>query len=204
MKFSPDWHYLRPALMVVVMALLFSGALKLIGYNYVGKMQLLHEEKSVEHADAEAKLSTLREDGQIIEEYAEKFSVLARAGLFDQKKRIDWVDAVNSARSEMRLPMVRYQISPQSIFQSEYMPVDEHVAVMSSHVKFEAGLLHEGDLIDLFSWMMRYVPGQLHLSQCEMSRTEQYFGYYADRPNLNVICDFNWMTMLPLTVEEKQ
>ncbi len=197
MRFSPDWRYLRPALLVLAMALLFAVALKLIGYSYLGQMTQLHEQKNGEHSEAQAKLTTLREDGQIITDYRERFSTLARAGLFDAKKRVEWVDAVNGARRAMKLPLVRYQISPQSIFQPGYLPVDEHVSVMSSNVKLEAGLLHEGDLVDLFAWMERYVPGQLHLSQCEMSRTEQYFGYYVDRPNLNVVCDLNWLTMAP-------
>lgn len=204
MRFKPDWIYLRPSLIVMGMALLFAVVLKMIGYGYLNEMTLRYQQTNAEHNGAQSRLSELQEDGKIITGYREKFSLLERAGLFDSKKRVEWVDAVNSVRNKMKLPLVRYQISPQSEFQPSYLPVDEYISVMSSNIRFEAGLLHEDDLVDLFAWMARYVPGQLHLSACELNRSEEYFGYYADRSNLNVICDLNWLTIAPRLQEASQ
>ncbi len=197
MKSKPDWFYLRPALIVMTVALLFSISIKLLGIYYYQGVLTKYEQQNVLYQETNATLTEVREAQDIIATYGERFDELERSGLFDGKERVKWVDAVNSARREMKLPLVRYELSAQVPFIPTYLPGDEFVSAVSSTIKLEAGLLHEGDIIDLFGWMERYAPGQLHLSQCELVRSEATFGYFTENPNMNVTCYFNWITLLP-------
>jgi len=197
MKSKPDWLYLRPALIIMSMALLFSIIIKLVGIQYYQEMSALYDQKNAEHSDVKMKLAEVREEKEIVASFSESFASLEKSGQFDGKQRIDWVDAVNSARQKMKLPLVSYLISPQSPYVADYLQTDGYASVMLSSVKLEASLLHEGDMVDLFGWMESQAAGQLHLSHCELRRTEAQFGYYADRSNMDVSCDFSWFTIIP-------
>lgn len=198
-----DWRYLRPALVVMALAVCLSGALMFLGTDFRKKMAQLYYLKQSELGDVEMAFEKLREDERLTALYLAEFNALEEKGVFDKKQRVDWVDAVNSARSKMKLPLVRYQISPQVSFSAEYLMGSEYVTVNASQVKLEAGLLHEGDLDDLFKWMDLYAPGQLHVSHCEMKQMEKVFDYYGDRANLTVLCELNWYVVSPLSdVEE--
>ncbi len=197
-----DWQYLRPALIVVALSLLFSVLLVFLGRDYRADMSALYQLKLSAYSEVERQLDEVRHDKELIARYLTPFNQLVRSGLFDQKQRVEWVDAVNAARAKMKLPLVRYQIAAQVPYLADYLTDEGYVRVMASEVKLEAGLLHEGDLVDLFNWMERYAPGQLHLSHCEMKRAEEVFGYYADRPNLKLMCDLQWFTIEPLDEED--
>lgn len=193
-----DWQYLRPAMIVVLCALVFSSALIFLGHDYHSEMLDYHAMKSTDYSNAELQLETLREDEKIIEEYLDSFIAIAESGLFDEKHRVNWVDTVNVARSLMRLPLVKYQISPHQVHVADYLIDAGLVNVMSSRIKLDAGLLHEGDLVDLFAWMDKYAPGQIHLSKCDMKSVEKVFAYYRHGPNLNVHCELDWFSVIPL------
>ncbi len=195
MRADIDWHYLRPALVVVGLSLLFSALLLFLGRDYRADMAALQQMKSAAYSDVEMQLEEVYHDRALIADYLGPFRELEESGLFDPHQRVEWVDAVNEARARMKLPLVRYQIAAQQPYSADYLPADGYVSVMASAVKLEAGLLHEGDLVDLFQWMERYAPGQLHLVHCEMKRAEERFGYYADRPNLRLMCDLRWFTI---------
>ena len=197
-----DWQYLRPALIVVALSLLFSVLLVFLGRDYRADMSAIYQLKLSAYSEVERQLDEVRHDKELIARYLTPFNQLVRSGLFDQKQRVEWVDAVNAARAKMKLPLVRYQIAAQVPYLAGYLTDDGYVRVMASEVKLEAGLLHEGDLVDLFNWMERYAPGQLHLSHCKMKRAEEVFGYYADRPNLKLMCDLQWFTIEPLDEED--
>ena len=198
MKLNIDWRYIRPALIVASLSLVFSIVLVYLGHNYHEDMLAHHALKSAEFSDAEMQLNELREDKEIINAYLDNFNAMEKKGLFDAKHRVDWVDTVNEARSKMKLPIVRYQIFPQQQFSANYLVDEGLVNVVSSKVKLEAGLLHEGDLADLFSWIDKYAPGQIHLSSCDLKRVELVFGYYSHGPNLNVACELDWFSIIPL------
>lgn len=201
MKRSTDWHYLRSALVVVSLSLIFSAILIYLGYTYHQDMLNHHALKSAEFSDAEMQLEELREDKEIISVYLDNFKAMEKNGLFDAKHRVDWVDTVNEARRKMKLPIVRYQIFPQEQFSAAYLLDEGLVNVVSSKIKLEAGLLHEGDLADLFGWMDQHAPGQIHLSSCGLKRVELVFGYYRHGPNLSVECELDWFSIIPLEQE---
>ncbi len=198
MAFKPDWLYLRPALIIMSTALLFAILIKLLGVHYYQEALAQYDQKNAEYNEINTALATLREEQKMIVNFKESFNHLVKEGLFDSKQRIEWVDTVNNARRKMKLPLVRYQISPQTSYSAKYLPVDEHVNVMSSLVKLDAGLLHEGDLVYLFKQMDNNAPGQLHLSQCKLIRIEKVFGYFSAHPNMNVTCEFSWLRVAPL------
>ncbi len=201
MKLKVDWHYLRPALIVASLSMVFSAVLIFLGHNYHADMVDHHALKNAEFSEAEMQMEELREEKEIIAAYLDNFIAMQKSGIFDAKHRVDWVDSVNEARRKMKLPIVRYQIFPQRAYNAEYLVDEGLVNVVTSQIKLEAGLLHEGDLADLFSWMDKYAPGQIHLSNCDLKRVELVFGYYSHGPNLNVNCELEWFSVIPLEQE---
>ncbi|MFC1751256.1 hypothetical protein ACFL2V_20940 [Pseudomonadota bacterium] len=193
-----DWRYMRSALIVVVISVLVAALVVSASMHYYSNIEVEYSLKSSEHDDLQQMLADAREDETIIKDYLDGFRGLEQAGVFDKTQRVEWVDAVNNARSNMKLPLVRYHILPEAAFEADYLTNDGYVTITASQVKLEAGLLHEGDLDDLFSWMDRYAPGQLHVSECNMKRTGLVFGYYEDSSNLTVECQMLWLTIKPI------
>lgn len=194
---SIDWFYLRPTLIITMMAFTFSMALVYLSQSYLTDMRQQYNNTNSAYNNAKSQLHDVQDDELIIQQYRQRFETLQSTGIFDSKQRIDWVDSVNNARKKMKLPMVSYQISAQKTFNANYLSEDEHAKVKMSHINLEAGLLHEDDLADLFNWMARYAPGQLHLSRCDMKPVEGVYGYYAERPNLLASCELLWLTVHP-------
>lgn len=198
MKRSVDWHYLRSAIFIVSLLLILSVTLIYVGYTYHQGMLEQHSLKSAEFSDVKMQLEELKEDKEIISIYLDNFKAMEKDGLFNAKHRVDWVDTVNEARRKMKLSIVRYQIFPQEQFSAAYLLNEGLVDVVSSKIKLEAGLLHEGDLADLFGWMDQHAPGQIHFSSCNLKRVETVFGYYSHGPNLSVECELDWFSIIPL------
>lgn len=195
---KPDWDYLRPAIIIMLIALILSAGIKLLGFTYYQSISEQYQLKNEEYSNLAARLDWLNQRQDLVDRFKTSFVKLKKTGLFEDTPRVDWVDSVNTARAKMKLPVVRYQILPQSPYFADYLQEAEYVNVMSNEVVLEAELLHEGDLADLFEWMERAAPGQLYLSECELTRIESVFNYYAvDRPNMKARCDFTWFTIIP-------
>ncbi len=192
-----DWRYMRSALVFALISVIVSVSLVGASFHYYTQMKSEYSLKKSERDNLKLMLENAREDQAVIQEYLERFRALERGGIFDESQRVEWVDAVNNARRKMKLPLVRYHIFPEAVFDADYLVNDGYVTVVVSRVKLEAGLLHEGDLVDLFHWMDLYAPGQLHVSECNMKRSGVVYGYYADSPNLAVTCELLWFTIKP-------
>lgn len=193
-----DWHYMKSTLIIVGISVITSGVLVFLSIYHYSQLEQQYLQKNREYRELQLMSDDARKDEQIIKQYLNRFRELENTGVFEKTQRVEWVDAVNNARKNMKLPIVRYHLFPAVVYEADYLLSEGYASVIASQVNLEAGLLHEGDLVDLFHWMELYAPGQLHVSECTMKRSRVTLGYFADSPNLTVTCKLLWFTLKPI------
>ena len=192
-----DWRYLRPALIALGISVALSVALIYTGVDYRAKMAAALDQQNARRNAVEMRFRTAEDDRRDIDLYLERFKEIKAAGMLDAEQRMDWVDALRAASQAMKLPLARYQISPQAPFTAPYLQELGDIAVNVSRVKLEMGLVHEGDMLRLLDALEQRVQGQFHVQGCIMQRAAAEFGYYADHPNISATCYLRWFTLQP-------
>jgi len=201
MRHKLDWLYLQPALITVSAALVMTMLLVYFSYIYRSEVQADYDTELTLYRDIERKISEVNEDKMFIEVYGERFKALESAGIFVAEQRVSWVDSLQTAIREMKLPNVRYEVSPQRVSADNLSYDANNITVHASPLKIEMNLLHEQDMITLLERLEHNVVGRFLIDSCEIKRAEVKFGYYLDRPNLGITCHMRWLTLSPAANE---
>jgi len=201
MKRKFDWHYLRPVLIIISMTTLITMLMAYFSHAYHAEVQAGYDSEQASYRDIEGKIRDTNEDKYFIEVYSERFKALESTGIFVAEQRVDWVDSLQAAIRSMKLPNVKYEVSPQRLSADDLLRDADSILIYASPLKVEMNLLHEQDMITLLDRLERNVMGRFLVDSCEMKRAEEKFGYYLDRPNLGVTCQLRWLTLSPASSE---
>ncbi len=201
MKRKFDWHYLRPALILISISVVTTMLLTYFSYSYRVELQTDYDSEQENFQAIEGKFREANEDKYIIEVYSERFKTLESEGVFVAEQRVDWVDSLQAAIRAMKLSGVKYEVSPQRLYSDNLLQDADSIHIYASPVKVEMNLLHEQDMIALLERLERKVMGRFLIESCEMKRAELKFGYYLDRYNLGVSCQLRWLTLSPADSE---
>ena len=194
MRFEIDWHYLKPALVVLGISLLISAGMLVLSMDHLSDAEQRYESEKAVQMALKTKYLNAVDDKRLIEEYREQYGVLVRKGVVNDEHRLDWVDTLRASVKALKLPRMHFQFKPQRSFAAGYINSGS-VKVNTSRMMLDIGLLHEVDLLRLFTLLEHRVPGMFHIDNCAMLRTEDEFEYGVDRSNLNVNCELQWFTI---------
>ena len=197
MKHKFDWHYLRSAIIIISATVIATILLAYFSHAYRAEVEASYELEQASYRDLEKWFRDVNEDKHFIEIYSERFKELEAEGVFVAEQRVDWVDGLQTAIREMKLPNVKYEVSPKGLSTDYSLLAADSILIYASPLKIEMNLLHERDMIMLLDRLERKVMGRFLVDRCEMRRAELKFGYYLDRPNLGVTCHLRWLTMSP-------
>ena len=194
MQFEIDWHYLKPALVVLGISLLISAAMLVLSMDYLSNAEQRYESEKTAQMALKTKYLNAVDDKRLIEVYRGQYQTLVHKGVVNDEHRLDWVDTLRASVKALKLPRMHFQFKPQRSFAAGYIDSGS-VNVNTSRMMLDIGLLHEVDLLRLFTLLEHRVPGMFHIDNCSMLRNEDEFEYGVDRSNLNVNCELQWFTI---------
>lgn len=199
-----DWQRLK-----VPAALTAAAFLLLVGVAYGGSLWL--EQKEREYQRTRADLSraageyrSASDDTAVYERYASRFRKFERNGILGDERRLAWIEALQMANRELKLPTLRYEIEPR-----ESVPLDRarfdtrYLQLYRSTMTLQLGALHEGDVLDLLRSLAAEQSALIETESCILDRAREAgsLSYNPRVPNLNVRCRVHWYT-LGITPEE--
>lgn len=193
-----EWRTLRTPAALAATALLL-----LVGTAWAGSVWLDEKERDYRRARGElsraaSQYRSASDDKAVYEEYAARFRELERTGMIGEEYRLSWIETLQTINQELKLPVLRYEISPQSTATLDGAGFDTgHFSLYRSDMTVKFGALHEGDVLRLLSTLAGDAAGLMETESCSMkrSRGDGTIAHDAGSANLEVSCRLHWYTL---------
>lgn len=199
-KFSQDdFRRIRWSLAaLVVLALL--GAAVVFGALQATKVAKAGAQKvEAERGEIRSKLARAREEEQEIRGKIARYQELVGRGYVTAEQRLDWVERIAQIKTARKLIDVQYELMPQKAVESALLPegaVGGGYEFMSSTMKLQMQLLHEGDLLGFLADLRANVRALLVVRQCNVERIARAGGSERGaQAQLKADCDIDWITL---------
>ncbi len=190
-----DWKVLRGALSIFGVCLLGSAVL-------IGVSQYFRDQMRAEFRDHQARFRgvsqqylAIDEEERIIQEHLPEFVRLFESGVVGDEHRLDWLEALREAGAVIKLPNLAYNIDSQALHRTDFPLELGAYDLFASRMTLDIGLLHEGDLLQLFDILNDEAAGLYNVSRCTLSREGTLLDLNSARSNLSANCEILWYTL---------
>jgi hypothetical protein len=193
-----DWPTIhRPLIVfsagVLVGILVFMSALK---YNEGEKTQFLTAERNF--SQTQQRYNEARRDKELYRQYLDRYIRLSDKGVVGEEQRLSWIEVLQDVNKRLQLTSLQYEISPQQKAELPGLNLPPNIMVNVSKMKLSAGLLHEGDLIELLETLKLRANGFYALDSCELSTNlgaRRPPRYQPGVPFVTMDCTLSWYTV---------
>ena len=141
---------------------------------------------------------TAENDRSLYSQYVSRFEALERQGVIGDEPRLNWVEALERVNQELKLPVLRYEIEPQQPLAFDTQQYNSQILkVFRSTMSFDAGLLHEGDLVVLIDKLRELTSGRFEVRDCDVKLLRPANAIVLDgrQANLSAVCKLDWYTL---------
>ncbi len=198
MREAIEWRLLRLPLLTLALTLGLAGALLYGAERYEDAAQSEYLRSRARLHGVVALYRTAENDRSLYSQYVARFEDLKRRGVIGAEPRLNWVEALEQVNQDLRLPVLRYEIEPQRPLAFEAQRFDSRILhAFRSTMRFEAGLLHEGDLVSLLDELRRLTNGRFEVRDCEIELSNPARGIVFDPRTANLLarCALDWYTL---------
>lgn len=192
-----DWGVLRNALIFLAISVVVSGALLGTSFHFSEKMNRTFQRERSALFSVRAQYQNIDEEEKIIERYLPLYRDLESRGVIGQERRLDWIDTLRQASQRVELPVLRYVIDSQSVYEPKFIESGGAFQIYSSSMQLDLGLLHEEDLDSLFEDLDANATGLYTVSSCNLRRnySQREFIKRAEVTNVKAECGLRWLTI---------
>ncbi len=194
-QFNVDWAYLKTAVVISVITFLSGALLMTFSADYRAEAEERLTTEQRELYTLSSKYRKVRQDKILIDSYLPHYYQLEELGMVGKERRLNWVDTLRASVKSLEVPHMHFQFAPQRVLQKNIIRAGSNLVVNTSRMKLDVGLLHEIDLLRLFSELEHQVTGMFHVDSCSIELIGREITLAADHSNLNVSCDLQWFTI---------
>jgi hypothetical protein len=144
-----------------------------------------------ERQNMQARLTQVRQEKLEITDRLEEYKRLLQRGVIGKEKRLDWIDALVVTKEENKLPDLKYSIDPQKRLGYPQISATAEVETMTSPMKLDMTLVHEGDLFRVLLGLRRALPAHFLVEDCSIQRPVSP----GANARLNATCKANVVTI---------
>jgi hypothetical protein len=193
-----DWPTIhRPVIVfsagVLVGILVFMAALK---YNEGEKSLYQTAEKNF--SQTQQRYNEARRDKELYRQYLDRYIRLSDKGIVGKEQRLSWIEVLQDVNKQLQLSSLQYEISPQQKAELPSINLPQNIAINVSKMKLTAGLLHEGDMIELLETLKLRANGFYALDSCELYNHlsgRRPLRYQPGIPFITMDCTLSWYTI---------
>ncbi len=191
-----DWFYLKKPLIMFGLALLISGALVFVGYQFEASQHDKYQQAVSTLRSTHKLYTNIINDIDLLDQYRNLYNGYKSSGLIGKERRLSWIESLESTNTVLRLPTLTYSLRPQEKFQRPGFKVKRGVEVMSSPMDLSIGLLHEEDLFALLEGLRLSIRNLFTVERCSMTRASGIDrSLDTKRSNLRSECTIRWVTI---------
>ncbi|MEW5781271.1 MAG: hypothetical protein ACOY6N_08165 [Pseudomonadota bacterium] len=143
-------------------------------------------------AESRNRVARAQEDEREIRARIDRYRTLIEQGRTLPERRLDWVEALRNIKEKRRLLGMEYEIAPQRLLDSK-LPVTGGYSFLVSPMKLDLLLLHENDLLGLFSDLSAAVPALISVRHCTIERLPP--SPLPQTAQLKADCEIDWITL---------
>ena len=198
---ASDRPLLRRALRPLALSAILSCALVTGAGWFQLQARADYESRSERLRSSRDRYLAVAEEKALIRRYLAAFKELRRAGVLGEERRLDWLEALQTAGEEIGIPSLLYDIASRQ----EHPPPPSLAAggyrLFASAMSLQMRLLHEGDLFRLLRRLDE--AGVYTVSACELERDEA-----APRDSaagrISARCELLWYSLQPADDKERE
>ncbi|MBU0751924.1 MAG: hypothetical protein KJ787_11685 [Gammaproteobacteria bacterium] len=145
-----------------------------------------------------AKLAQARTEEQEIRGKIARYQELVDRGYVTEEQRLDWIERIAQIRTARKLIDVQYELMPQRPVEAALLPegaAGGGYEFMSSTMKLQMQLLHEGDLLGFLADLRSSVHALIVVRQCNVERIRGAVAERGTQAQLKADCDIDWITL---------
>lgn len=163
------------------------------------------DERAADYRRARAELQSAArqyrsasDDQAVYQEYADRFRAMIERGWIGPEQRLSWIESLQQVNTELKLPVLRYQIERQRAVTLNGAGFDtSHLRLQRTPMRLTIGALHEGDVVDLLNGLAGSGRGLMTTEHCSLQRSNDTgeVRFEARRANVDVECAVDWYTL---------
>ncbi len=191
-----DFHFLKRTLIFLSVAILFSVALVILGWQYEDAEYEAYKKGSQSLSKTHSQYKNLVKDIDLLEQYTTKYTDYKASGLVGGERRLSWIETLEKANSVLKLPKITYSLSPQQEFDRPGFKVERQVEVKSSPMELRMSILHEEDIFMLFDELSSSISNLFSVDSCSISLQGQVGKSFDTKSaNLKSTCVIRWISI---------
>lgn len=183
-------------LALLVIAILFSGAIGYVGYYFeTTRSEAYQQSVSMLRASRNLYHDKIN-DQDLLAQYQTRFNDYQADGLIGAERRLSWIEGLRLTNQVLKLPTLTYNLLPQESFQRPGLTVRGKIAVKSSPMELTMGLLHEADLFEVLAGLRQSINKLFTVDSCQLVRMRKITTALAtQKANLQTNCVIRWITI---------
>ncbi|ADE10921.1 hypothetical protein [Sideroxydans lithotrophicus] len=192
MKVSKDdLPFLKWSLGAFLLSLALAGGLISLSEHFLAQSLKDRETAQKQLTDARTQLVAAQSDQENMAAYALEYNSLLGQKVIGNEQRLDWLEGLDKLRQQNIVLDFKYTISPQQPYAPKPALDAGNFQLNRSNMTLQIDLLHEEQLLQLFSKMKQQLSGWFMLDGCSISRTDPT----DDLAPLKADCTGGWFTM---------
>lgn len=193
-----DWVYSRNYIIAFVIALVFSISIYIAidKYSQTISQDFIQQERAYNQAQNDFRQA--EKDRTLYKQYLTDYRRFINQGLIGEEKRLSWVEELEAINKNMALPRLSYAIEPRKEIELPHIRVrNRNIRINVSEMNIQAGLLHEGDFVNLFNLLDQNAAGFYSLKSCELRSgfNSNITSFNPRNAYLNIDCALDWLTV---------
>jgi len=190
-----DWAYLRRATIVLSVVTALSLGLALISYIYVDNKRYLNHGSQAGLLKMKAKHQDAVNQLHLVDNYLSDYQALEKKGFIGEENRLNWVETLGAIAKKKKVVTIEYNIKALQPYRPAYKVNASLFKINSSEMVLHMKLLHERDLLDIFTELNRLAEGVYDIKRCKMQRQHGSIVYDEGVTNIVAECTLNWFTL---------
>ena len=188
----PPWHAIKIPLLLLLAALLLSGAGVWWSSDLLAEAHGLMQQQAQASRAARQKLQRSNVEKQLIQQHLGGYRALVTRGFIGEENRLAWLEAVQQANRDAQLYGLDYSLEPRAPSPATLasgLPLGQTV------MKLRMPMLLEDDLPRFLGALQQRAPGVFRVRSCQLARTTDAAPEALNRPGLEAECELLWFTV---------
>ena len=190
-----DWRALRGSVALLVLALALGGAAAGVSIRFHDASVHGYEREKTRLEAVRSRHAAIDEQRRLLETWLTPFRQLQAEGIIGDERRLAWIETLREAAAHLQLPSLRYRIERRTPYEAGLDLEPGAFRPLSTAVRLDVGLLHEGDLVRLLHELATRGAGLHRVERCDVRRAGPSFVVRPDAVNLVAECDLRWITL---------
>ena len=200
LKFSADdFRRIQWSLAILVLLALLGAAVVLGSLQVTKAAKAAAQQVEAERGEIRNKLARARDEEKEIRAKIARYQDLLNRGYITEEPRLDWIERIAQIKAARKLIDVQYELMPQRTVAAALLPegaAGGGYEFMSSTMRLQMQLLHEGDLLGFLADLRANVRALIVVRQCNVERIARGAGSErGTQAQLKADCDIDWITL---------